>query len=54
MICPRGLLPDRGIESVHQRGADDLIGIGEDIDYVVESIEPIVRKLRAALPVGVA
>jgi cysteine desulfurase len=26
----------------------------EDIDYVVESIEPIVRKLRAALPVGVA
>ena len=26
----------------------------EDIDYVVESIEPIVRKLRAALPVGAA
>lgn len=26
----------------------------EDIDYVVESVEPIVRKLRAALPVGVA
>ena len=24
----------------------------EDIDYVVESVEPIVRKLRAALPVG--
>lgn len=26
----------------------------EDIDYVVESVEPIVRKLRAALPVGAA
>jgi cysteine desulfurase len=26
----------------------------EDIDYVVESVEPIVRKLRAAMPVGVA
>jgi cysteine desulfurase len=26
----------------------------EDIDYVVESIEPIVRKLRAAMPVGTA
>ena len=25
----------------------------EDIDYVVESVEPIVRKLRAAMPVGV-
>ena len=24
----------------------------EDIDYVVESVEPIVRKLRAAMPVG--
>jgi cysteine desulfurase len=24
----------------------------EDIDYVIESVEPIVRKLRAALPVG--
>jgi cysteine desulfurase len=24
----------------------------EDIDYVVESVEPLVRKLRAALPVG--
>jgi cysteine desulfurase len=26
----------------------------EDIDYVIESVEPIVRKLRAALPVGAA
>jgi cysteine desulfurase len=26
----------------------------EDIDYVVESVEPVVRKLRAALPVGAA
>jgi cysteine desulfurase len=26
----------------------------EDIDYVVESVEPIVRKLRAAMPVGAA
>jgi len=26
----------------------------EDIDYVVESVEPIVRKLRAVLPVGAA
>jgi len=26
----------------------------EDVDYVVESVEPIVRKLRAALPVGAA
>jgi cysteine desulfurase len=26
----------------------------DDIDYVVESVEPIVRKLRAALPVGAA
>jgi cysteine desulfurase len=26
----------------------------EDIDYVIESIEPIVRKLRAAMPVGAA
>jgi cysteine desulfurase len=26
----------------------------EDIDYVVESVEPVVRKLRAAMPVGVA
>ncbi|RPH85630.1 MAG: aminotransferase class V-fold PLP-dependent enzyme [Candidatus Rokuibacteriota bacterium] len=26
----------------------------EDIDYVVESVEPIVRKLRATMPVGVA
>jgi cysteine desulfurase len=26
----------------------------EDIDYVIESVEPLVRKLRAALPVGVA
>jgi len=25
----------------------------EDIDYVIESVEPIVRKLRAAMPVGV-
>jgi cysteine desulfurase len=25
----------------------------EDIDYVVESVEPIVRKLRSAMPVGV-
>ena len=25
----------------------------DDIDYVVESVEPIVRKLRAAMPVGV-
>jgi cysteine sulfinate desulfinase/cysteine desulfurase-like protein len=25
-----------------------------DIDYVIESVEPIVRKLRAALPVGAA
>jgi cysteine sulfinate desulfinase/cysteine desulfurase-like protein len=24
----------------------------EDIDYVVESVEPIVRKLRAAMPVS--
>jgi len=24
----------------------------EDIDYVIESVEPIVRKLRAAMPVG--
>jgi cysteine desulfurase len=24
----------------------------EDIDYVVESVEPIVRKLRSAMPVG--
>jgi cysteine sulfinate desulfinase/cysteine desulfurase-like protein len=24
----------------------------EDIDYVIESVEPLVRKLRAALPVG--
>jgi cysteine desulfurase len=26
----------------------------EDIDYVIESVEPIVRKLRAAMPVGAA
>jgi len=26
----------------------------EDIDYVVESVEPIVRKLRAVMPVGAA
>ena len=26
----------------------------EEIDYVVESVEPVVRKLRAALPVGAA
>ena len=26
----------------------------EDIDYVVEAVEPIVRKLRAAMPVGAA
>jgi cysteine desulfurase len=26
----------------------------EDIDYVVESVEPIVQKLRAAMPLGVA
>jgi cysteine desulfurase len=26
----------------------------EDIDYVIESVEPLVRKLRAAVPVGVA
>lgn len=26
----------------------------EDIDYVIESVEPIVRKLRAAVPVGAA
>jgi cysteine desulfurase len=26
----------------------------EDIDYVIESVEPLVRKLRAALPVGAA
>jgi cysteine desulfurase len=26
----------------------------EDVDYVVESVEPVVRKLRAALPVGAA
>jgi cysteine desulfurase len=26
----------------------------DDIDYVVESVEPIVRKLRAAMPVGAA
>jgi cysteine desulfurase len=26
----------------------------EDVDYVIESVEPIVRKLRAALPVGAA
>ena len=26
----------------------------EDIEYVIESVEPIVRKLRAALPVGAA
>ena len=26
----------------------------DDIDYVIESVEPIVRKLRAALPVGAA
>jgi cysteine desulfurase len=26
----------------------------EDVDYVVESVEPLVRKLRAALPVGTA
>ena len=26
----------------------------EDIDYVVESVEPLVRKLRAAMPVGAA
>jgi cysteine desulfurase len=25
-----------------------------DVDYVIESVEPIVRKLRAALPVGAA
>ncbi|HEU4369983.1 MAG TPA: cysteine desulfurase family protein [Methylomirabilota bacterium] len=25
---------------------------GEDIDYVIETVEPLVRKLRAALPVG--
>jgi cysteine desulfurase len=24
----------------------------EDLDYVIESVEPIVRKLRAAMPVG--
>jgi len=27
---------------------------GEDIDYVIESVEPTVRKLRAAMPVGAA
>jgi cysteine desulfurase len=26
----------------------------EDVDYVIESVEPIVRKLRAAMPVGAA
>jgi cysteine sulfinate desulfinase/cysteine desulfurase-like protein len=26
----------------------------EDIDYVIESVEPVVRKLRAAMPVGAA
>ena len=26
----------------------------EDVDYVVDSVEPIVRKLRAAMPVGTA
>ena len=26
----------------------------EDIDYVIESAEPVVRKLRAAMPVGAA
>ncbi len=26
----------------------------EDVDYVIESVEPTVRKLRAAMPVGVA
>jgi preprotein translocase subunit SecA len=26
--------------------------IQRDIDYVVESVEPIVRKLRSAMPVG--
>jgi cysteine desulfurase len=26
----------------------------EDIDYVIEAVEPVVRKLRAALPVGAA
>jgi len=26
----------------------------EDVDYVIESVEPVVRKLRAALPVGAA
>jgi cysteine sulfinate desulfinase/cysteine desulfurase-like protein len=26
----------------------------EDIDYVVECVEPLVRKLRQAMPVGAA
>ena len=26
----------------------------EDIDYVLDSIEPLVRKLRQAIPVGAA
>jgi len=26
----------------------------EDIDYVIEAVEPVVRKLRAAMPVGAA
>jgi cysteine sulfinate desulfinase/cysteine desulfurase-like protein len=26
----------------------------EDIDYVIESVEPTIRKLRAAMPVGAA
>jgi len=26
----------------------------DDIDYVIESVEPLVRKLRQALPVGAA
>jgi cysteine desulfurase len=26
----------------------------EDIDYVIESIEPLVRKLRQAIPAGAA
>ena len=43
-----------GARTKRSVGIEDSQGYESFIDYVIEAVEPVVRRLRAAMPVGAA